>query len=212
MYVCMYVCTYVCMYYVCMYVCMYVCTYVRMYVLCIMYCMHVLSACMYVCMYVLYVCTVCMYICMYCVRMYVRTYVLNLQIPMTEHAGPVQCHCTRPRHKQPYDFNDAGGTEQTGYSQQTPQYERTQDHPDGSESEEGTKWVHAPYFSCLPPLKRAQKDLPGRAGGGGGDTTLRKRNIVPPYPTTLMLIQCCHICHLQRKPKSIPFQGKNFCM
>lgn len=25
-------------------------------------------------------------------------YVLNLQIPMTANAGPVQTHCTRPRH------------------------------------------------------------------------------------------------------------------
>jgi len=139
--------------------------------------------------------------------MYVSTY---LQIPMTAHASPVQSHCTRPRHKQPYDFNDASGREKTGYWQQTPQYERTRDHPDGSESEEGTKWVHAPYFSCLPPLKRAQKDLAGRGGGGG--TTLRTRNNVPSYPTTLMLIQCCHICHLRRKTKSISFQGTNFCM
>jgi hypothetical protein len=124
--------------------------------------------------------------------MYVCMYVsFNLKFPITAHAGPIQSHCTRPRHKQPYDFNDAGGTEKTGYSQQTPQYERTGDHPDGSESEEGTNRVHAPYLSCLPPLKRAQRDLAGRRGAGG--TTLRTRNNVPPYPTTLMLTQCCHI-------------------
>ena len=50
-----------------------------------------------------------------------------------------------------------------------------------------------------------------RAEGGGG-TTLRTRNNVPSYPTTPMLIQCCHICHLQRKTKSISVQGTNFCM
>lgn len=118
-----------------------------------------------------------------CVCVYVRMYrSFNLKFPTTAHAGPVQSYCTRPRHKQPYHFNDAGGTDKTGYSHQTPQYERTQDHPDGSESEEGTKRVHAPYFSCLPPLKRAQKDLAGKRGGG--TTTLRTRNSVPPYPTT----------------------------
>jgi hypothetical protein len=188
MYVCVYVRTCVCIY-VCIYVCMYVCMYVRTYV------------CIYVCTYV------CMYVC-------ICTYVLNLQILMTAHARLVKRHCTRPRHKQPYDFNNAGGSQKTGYSQQTPQYERTPDHPDGSESEEGTKWVHAPYFSCLPPLKRAQKDLAGRGGGGGGGggTTLTTRNNVPSYPTTLMLIQCCHIGHLQRKTKSSSFQGKTFCV